>query len=244
MAESRAGSERVDANERGGELDKLLSLFSSLESAIRHLLSGAVIATIWFLSRKDPACIVSQMLDHLGFAIACVVVIGVAAFSIYRLVLWIIGDCIAFRLGWSAPALLSKEFKESDRGYTRPYAQFLEWRYWDKPGMPDKLSGYLNYRWSVAHLAVVSASACLFISFWFTQAGSLLDNSSCLARTVALAVLVLGLVQVRFLYNVERELCDLRPPLKSGSAPLTEGAPNSPATPPGGPRETPANPST
>lgn len=225
-------------------MDKLLSLISSVESAIRHLLSGAVIATIWVLSRKDAACIVVQALDHLGFAAACVVVIGFAVFSIYRLALWILGDCIAFREKWSAPAFLSKEFKESDRGYARPYARFLEWRYWDEPPMPDKLSGYLNYRWSVAHFAVVSAAACLIISFWFAQDGSHLDDYSCIARLVGLAVFVFGLVQVRFLYNVERELCELRRPLKSGGGPLTEGAPDSPVASPGGTGATPANPAT
>jgi hypothetical protein len=189
-------------------MDKFLSLISSIESAIRYLLTGAAVAALWVISRDNAACIAEWTEDHLEAVMAATAVLGFAVFSIYRLMLWIIGDCVAYRAEWSVPAKLRKK---GECDYAGPYARFLEWRYWDKPGLPEKLSGYLNYRWSVTHFAIVSAATCLAMAFGFAQSGSILYEYRWPAGIMSVVVLVFGFLQARFLYKVEGELCTLRP---------------------------------
>lgn len=85
-------------------MDKLISLVSSLEAAIRYLLSGAVIATIWVMSLNDPWTILQLALSNQVPTALCVALIGFTVFSIYRLVLWVVFDFIAWKLNASAPA--------------------------------------------------------------------------------------------------------------------------------------------
>ncbi len=86
-------------------MDKLISLVSSLEAAIRYLLSGAVIATFLVMSRNDPWTIVQWALSNQVPTALCVALIGFTAFSIYRLFLWVVFDFIAWKMKASAPAL-------------------------------------------------------------------------------------------------------------------------------------------
>lgn len=181
-------------------MDKLISLVSSLEAAIRYLLSGAVIATIWMTSLNDPWAILQLALSNQVPAALCVAVIGFTAFSIYRLFLWVVGDFIAWICKASAPTLF---FEEGVR-YPKPYANFLRWRH--SEDLPQSLSGYLTYRWSVAHFAIVSGLAG-FIAALSGQSNSIIVDLRCGVLIVSLIVAAFGFLQISFLYRVERELC-------------------------------------
>lgn len=186
-------------------MDKLISLVSSFEAAIRYLLSGAVIAVIWALSLNNPWPIAQWALSNQIAAASCVVLVGFTAFSIYRLVLWIIGDAIAWKFKASAPA----EFFEKGVSYARPYAKFLRWRH--SEDLPQSLSGYLTYRWSVAHFAVVSGLAGL-VAALCGQSNSLVVDLRYSVLLASLGIAAFGCFQISFLYRVERELCrDRRP---------------------------------
>ncbi len=76
----------------------------SMEAAIRYLLSGAVIATILVMSLNDSQTIFQWALSNQVPTALCVALIGFTAFSIYRLVLWVVFDFIAWKFNASAPA--------------------------------------------------------------------------------------------------------------------------------------------
>lgn len=181
-------------------MDKLISLVSSLEAAIRYLLSGAVIATIWVMSLNDPWTILQLALSNQVPTALCVALIGFTVFSIYRLVLWVVFDFIAWKLNASAPA----EYSVDGVSYAKPYAKFLRWRH--SEDLPQSLSGYLTYRWSVAHFALVSGLAGL-VAALIGQSNSVMVDLRCWVLPASLIVAVFGLRQIFFLYRVERELC-------------------------------------
>jgi hypothetical protein len=186
-------------------MGKLISLVSSLEAAIRYLLSGALIAVIWMISLNDPWTILQMALSNQVPAGLCVALIGFTAFSIYRLFLWVVGDFIAWKCKASAPIL----FFEEGVSYPKPYTKFLRWRH--SEDLPQSLSGYLTYRWSVAHFAVVSGLTGLFASL-AGQSNSVMVDLRCWVLPVSLSVAAFGLWQISFLYRVERELCrDCKP---------------------------------
>lgn len=192
-------------------MDKLILLISSVEAAVRYLLSGAVIAAIWVLSVNNPRPIAQWALSNQVATALCVVLIGFTAFSIYRLILWVVGDAIAWKFKASAPA----EYREKGISYARPYAEFLRWRH--SEDLPQSLSGYLTYRWSVAHFAVVSGLAGL-IAALCGESNSILANFRYLVLLASLVIATFGCIQISFLYRVERELCrDRRPPKRSTS---------------------------
>lgn len=181
-------------------MDKLISLVSSLEAAIRYLLSGAVIATIGVMSRNDPWPIFQWALSNQAPTALCVSLIGFTSFSIYRLLLWVVFDPIAWKSEASAPAL----FSVKGLNYSKPYAKFLRWKH--SPDLPQALSGYLTYRWSVAHFASVSGMAGFFFAF-LGQCNSFIVDFQCWVAVVSFIVAGLGFWQIYFLYRVERELC-------------------------------------
>jgi hypothetical protein len=181
-------------------MDKLISLVSRLEAAIRYLLSGAVISTIWTISLNDPWTILQLALSNQVLAGFCVALIGFTAFSIYRLLLWVIGDYIAWKCKASAPIL----FFEEGVSYPKPYTKFLRWRH--SEDLPQSLSGYLTYRWSVAHFAVVSGLIGL-LGTLAAQSNSVMVDLRCWVLPASLFVAAFGLWQISFLYRVERELC-------------------------------------
>lgn len=181
-------------------MDKVLSLISSVEAAIRYLLSGAVIAVLALLSVDDPGTFVAWGVANQAIAALCVLFGGFTAFSIYRLILWTIGDCIAWQFGLSAPTL----YPSAGDRYARPYSRFLRWRHSDD--LPQSLSGYLNFRWSVAHFVNVSALAG-FVAAYFAQSQSIIGSKEIATVVISLLIFAFGVFQVAFLYRVERELC-------------------------------------
>lgn len=193
-------------------MDKLISLVSSLEAAIRYLLSGAVIATILVMSLNDPRTIFQWALSNQVPTALCVALIGFTAFSIYRLVLWVVFDFIAWKLNASAPA----EFFVEGVSYAKPYAKFLRWRH--SEDLPQSLSGYLTYRWSVAHFALVSGLAGL-VAALSGQSNSVIVDLRCWVLLVSFSVAAFGFWQISFLYRVERELCRDRKPVAAAQEP-------------------------
>ncbi|WVV48124.1 hypothetical protein THH46_00530 [Pseudomonas sp. NA13] len=88
--------------------------------------------------------------------------------------------------------------------YAKPYAKFLRWRH--SEDLPQSLSGYLTYRWSVAHFAFVSGTAGLGAAF-IGQSNSVIVDHRCMVVLVSLCIAAFGFLQIAFLYQTERELC-------------------------------------
>lgn len=192
-------------------MDKLMSLISSLEAVIRYLLSGAVIATMFVMSLNESRIIFQWALSNQVPTALCVALIGFTAFSLYRLFLWTVFDFIAWKFNASAPAL----FPVEGVSYAKPYAKFLRWRH--SKDLPQSLSGYLTYRWSVAHFAVVSGLAGLGAAL-SGQSDSVIVDLQCWVLLGSISVVAFGFWQIYFLYRVEKELCYDR-----NALPLTEG---------------------
>lgn len=178
-------------------MDKLLGFVSEIEQAIRYVLSGAMIVAIGLLSRSEPFATVGWAERNSLLAGVIVIGVGVAAYTVYRIAFWVVGDCMAWRSKASAPSL------QPNGSYPRAYAWFLPWRQSDK--LSQQVSRYLWYRWAAAHFTLLFGLA-LMLAVVFK------DNDSFIAyycyRTLGLAVIlmVLGVLQCRFLFQVEREL--------------------------------------
>lgn len=184
-------------------MEKLLTLITSVEAAIRYLLTGAVVTAIWLLSLNDPNPVLCWAQSNQVPAALCVAVIGFTAFTVYRLLFWVVIDPIAWKCKASVPSLFSHE----GRGYDRPYAQFLRWRH--SKDLPESLSGYLLYRWAVAHFVVVTGLAGI-LAAWLGQSSSFVASWRSYFVVPSLVFIILGIWQCFFLFRVERELCRQR----------------------------------
>ena len=185
-------------------MDTLTKLISTIEVAIRYLLTGAVISTIVTLSNTEYCHWIAWAAENELIAAAIVTVVGFVSFTFYRLVLWMIGDAIAWKLGWSVPSLLHT----NGRAYDEPYTFFLKWRY--SGAINAGLSGYLAFRWAVAHFISVSGTALFFASL-LNQESSFVSAHATLVGALGITCFILGLWQCAFLYRVERNLCSSRP---------------------------------
>lgn len=182
-------------------MNELAKVISTIEVAIRYLLTGAVVSAVGALSMSDYYHWFAQAAKNETAAAAVITVSGFVAFTSYRLVLWTLGDALAWKAGWSAPSLLHRK----GVAYDRPYAHFLQWRY--SGDINDALGGYLTLRWAVAHFASVSGFALLLASF-LHQDTSWVSAHYVLVCSVGSASFGLGLWQCAFFYRVERDLCN------------------------------------
>ncbi len=186
-------------------MNQILGLINSLEQAIRHLLSGFAIVTIWLLELEP-----NTMKDNFGwiqsnalFASFLILAVGFIAYSIYRMVFWYIGDKIAYWCDLSAPSLE----KANSSDYAKPYAKFLLWRNNEEKQIKI-VSSYLNYRWAVSHFTLIVA-LMLIIALLTCEEKSIIDQSSYIAGVVMIICLALGLQQIKFLFELEKELYQL-----------------------------------
>lgn len=181
-------------------MDKLLGLLSGLEQAIRYLLTGAVISGIVLMSLHKPDEVLVWAGANLVLGAVFLVVIGATAYTVYRVIFWVIVDRIAWCRDWSAPAL-----RKDLQHYSSAYAWFLRWRYANK--FTEALSRYLWYRWAAAHLVLLSGLVLVFAVF-------LSADKSCISEhpvptfLCGLLGLGLGIQQCYFLFRVERALCE------------------------------------
>lgn len=180
-------------------MDTLAKLISSLEIAIRYLLTGAVVSVLVVLSTEKSTAVFSSAATHLAASAFVVTTSGFAAFTVYRLLFWFVGDAIAWHFGLSAPCVF-----EGRNGYDEPYAQFLRWRHSDK--VVEALGGYLTYRWAVAHFVSLTG-ASLVLSSMLSQPASPISQHSCAVAISGLVLWALGIWQSFFFYRVERNLC-------------------------------------
>nr|WP_143023919.1 hypothetical protein [Pseudomonas benzenivorans] len=180
-------------------MDTLTKLISTIEIAIRYLLTGTVISAIAILSINEYQSLTDWAVKNELVAAAAITAVGFVSFTLYRLALWIVLDAIAWKLRWSVPSLLHT----NGMTYDEPYAFFLKWRY--SGTINHELSGYLAFRWAAAHFVSVSGLALCFASL-LNQEASLLSAHAILARALGLIFLILGLWQCAFLYRVERNL--------------------------------------
>jgi hypothetical protein len=185
-------------------VDALTKLISTIEIAIRYLLTGAVISAATVLSTAEYRYFISWGTENELIAAVAITTVGFIAFTFYRLVLWVIGDAIAWKRGWSVPSLLHT----NGRTYDKPYAFFLEWRH--SGAINDSLSGYLAFRWAVAHFASISGIALLAASL-SNQEASYLSSHAISIGIFGFICTTLGLWQCAFLYRVERNLCSNMP---------------------------------
>lgn len=116
-------------------MDTLTKLISTIEIAIRYLLTGTVISAIATLSTNEYQGLINWAVKNELVAAAAITAVGFASFTFYRLALWIVMDAIAWKLRWSVPSLLHT----NGITYDEPYAFFLKWRY----------SGAINHEQSI-----------------------------------------------------------------------------------------------
>lgn len=181
-------------------METLTKLISTIEIAIRYLLTGIVVSTIATLSFSGYHQIIDWAIKNELIAAAIITAAGFTSFTFYRLLLWIVGDAIAWKLGWSVPSTLHTK----GLAYDEPYAFFLKWRY--SGVINTELSGYLAFRWAAAHFVSVSGMTLLIASV-LNQEASYLSAHSILFGVMGGFSLMLGLWQCAFLYRVERDLC-------------------------------------
>lgn len=188
-------------------MDTLARLISTIEVAIRYLLTGAVVSAVMIFSSAEYLNGLAWVAENETMTAIIVTAIGFIAFTFYRLLLWTVGDAIAWKLGWSAPSLLHRKGK----AYDEPYVHFLKWRY--SGAINDALGGYLSFRWAVAHFASVSGIT-LFLASFLNQDASLVSAYPVIIRAFGIACSSLGFWQCSFLYRVERNLCRSAAPYK------------------------------
>nr|WP_143023863.1 hypothetical protein [Pseudomonas benzenivorans] len=185
-------------------MDTLTKLISTIEIAIRYLLTGAVVSAVVTLSCAEYWRWFAWAAENEAMTAIIVTAVGFVAFTLYRLVLWTAGDAIAWKLGWSVPSLLHRNGK----AYDEPYAHFLKWRYSGAVG--DALGGYLAFRWAVAHFASVSG-VTLFAASLLNQEASWVSEYAVSIGVLGVACFSLGFWQCAFFYRVERNLCSSMP---------------------------------
>ncbi|MGQ7814592.1 hypothetical protein ACUTAH_02765 [Metapseudomonas furukawaii] len=178
-------------------MDQLASLISNIELAIRYLLSGVAICVIYLVSLADPVPPIMLIVDHPGLSAFMAGVIGFTVYSLYRLLFWIVGDGVAWKMGLSAPGLYRSCL------YHRPYARFLVWR--RDNAFSTTLNGYLHYRWAVTHFTYIVAFALCF-ALAYRQDGSLVDLWASSLRSIIGVLFLLATWQASFLFRLEREL--------------------------------------
>ncbi|MDB5306947.1 MAG: hypothetical protein JWO38_1149 [Gemmataceae bacterium] len=185
----------------------MLGFFSGLEQAIRHLLSGAVVVALWLLSRYEPLGVVSWAERNQLMAAVAVIIVGMTAYTAYRIIFWNIADRLAWQFGSSAPAL-----HPADR-YSIAYAWFLRWRQSDK--LAEPVSRYLWYRWASAHFTLVLGVA-LVLAACFKDEGSFVASYPCRTALLGLLAVIFGVWQCVFLFGVEWALqqAEEKPPHK------------------------------
>ena len=180
-------------------MDKLVGLISNIELSIRYLLSGVAIYAIYLMGLRD----VSSHLEWIGeqplLAAFVTGAVGFVAYSIYRIIFWVVGDGIAWLLRLSAPALE----REDSLLYHRAYASFLLWR--RKAAFDESLNGYLHYRWAVVHFTFIVALALVF-TLDNREENSIIDARHCYATVAASICFLVAGWQSSFLFRVEREL--------------------------------------
>lgn len=184
-------------------MNELAKVIATIEVATRYLLTGAVVSAVFTLGMPDYRHWFAWAAENEPATAAMIAVSGFVAFTSYRVVLWTLGDALAWRAGWSVPSLLHRK----GVAYDKPYVHFLRWRYSNV--INDALGGYLTFRWTVAHLASVSGIALLFASFPH-QDNSWVSEHYVFLTSAGAASLCLGLWQCAFFYRAERDLCTTR----------------------------------
>jgi uncharacterized membrane protein YdfJ with MMPL/SSD domain len=182
-------------------MDLLSKIASSLETAIRYLLTGTIVSLATLLARTDGNGFMAWVAMNIPLTIVVVAISGFASFTFYRLCLWTFGDAVAWYFGLSAPT----KYVKNGCSYSAPYAKFLIWRH--SSALSPSLSGYLTYRWSVAHFSVV-AGLTLLLACFFKQVDSWVAAHAVVVALTGTASTVLGAWQIAFLYRVERDLCE------------------------------------
>lgn len=182
-------------------MNNLFNLISSIELAIRYLLSGVAITAIYLFSLSEENLKIKwdQICKCQAPALFLAVALGFAVFTLYRILYWVIGDCIAWRANASPPSLdRCKPF-----GIHFAFAKFLLWRRTDNTS--EKISGYLHYRWAVVHFTFIFALALAFYSI-HCEPDSLMENWQYCAGIASLIFIIAALRQSCFLFRVERAL--------------------------------------
>lgn len=185
-------------------METLTKLISTIEIAIRYLLTGIVVSTVATLSTSEYHHLINWAVKNELVAAAIITAAGFASFRFYRLLLWIIGDAAAWRFGLSVPSIL----RTNGLSYDEPYAFFLKWRYSGE--INNELSGYLTFRWAAAHFVSISGAALLIASLLNQEASFFSEHTKFIGATGVIS-LTLGLWQCAFLYRVERDLCKIMP---------------------------------
>lgn len=179
----------------------IANIISSLETAIRYLLTGATVVVIAVLSRDDYGGFLAWGVFHPQSTLLASAFAGFLAFTVYRMAFWVVGDGIGFIFGWSAPS--ANFLEELGCRYDKRYAVFLEWR--QSVDSKASYNGYLSYRWAAAHYCLLT-SICLFAAGCLSSPGSWIKNHDCGVLSTGLGLLILGSAQVFFLFLVERTL--------------------------------------
>lgn len=180
-------------------MDKLVGLISNIELAIRYLLSGIAIYTIYLLRLTEPRPYFQWIVEHSLLAFFISAVLGFTVYSFYRILFFILGDGVAWLIKISAPSL----DKGDDCFYHNAYSKFLQWRRSAK--FDEALNGYLHYRWALVHYIIIVGFALLF-ALIYRESGSIIDKWPYHFGTLTIICLIAGFWQCSLLFRLEREL--------------------------------------
>ena len=82
---------------------------------------------------------------------------------------------------------------------------FLRWRYESKFSA-SSLPGYLTYRWSAAHFAILSGVSAI-VARLLAEVGAFVERNATAVLIAGGVCILIGLWQCFFLFRMERELC-------------------------------------
>lgn len=180
-------------------MDKLAGLISSIELSIRYLLSGVVVYAIYLLGLFDPSAHIEWVDKQPLLAAFVAGAVGFTAYSLYRILFWVVGDSAAWWLRLSAPSL------DRNRSwlYHGAYARFLLWR--RKSSFDEALNGYLHYRWAGVHFTYIVTLA-LWVALVYRENDSLIAQWQYHVLVGSATLFVVAVWQSSFLFRVERAL--------------------------------------
>ncbi len=213
-------------------MDKLLGLISNIELSIRYLLSGAVVATIWLLSRDDPKEIMDLAEHNQIIAGVAVIVIGATAYTTYRAAFYCAERSLV-RCLCKPPPYHDLTTPNRSQGYSFDYTRFMIWRHSGEIFKPSnkeankRIDDYLFYRWAVVHFMLILGISLMIACIFKDKASYIAQGPKDSVRTceflwsmhtkytlaafaIAIIAVTIGMFQCWFLFKVEFSLNNMK----------------------------------